>query len=772
MSTQAPPDETPSGAVAVFYILQRRHLDDGTESLQNSIASRTTPTLTMTRSDCMTSTTGQVELFSLETIASWQLDPQPQVSVPALQRGLVWEPQQIEFLWDSIMRGFPIGAIILAPRLEGLKDRDSAIVKQAEMSSVGRWHLLDGQQRCNAIAWGFVNPWESGDTFDQILWIDLAPEHPKPQQSREYLFRVTTRAHPWGFGSDDNSSLLSVAHRREFMRKAGQLRADPGMPSIGHPWPENGRPLPQHGLPVAASFPIPFALLWKHTRNDDGRVNWEELAAEPAMQWVSTWCNGKSIVDLNADQRAHIETGLAHASKAKLIALLVPEISGGVSQIEQIFVRLNRQGSPLSADDLAFTLIKAHWSDVDGIIDRLPRHAPPARMVNMALRVAMTQMTPTPEKFARALSIEQVRRLFSSSAQDPSANQTHDCETVVAIKRYFESDLGRALMWIDANLLYSADRPFGIPKYLRSSIAWSSPTVFAWLMYQAAVHGYSKLAEPSDAKRMLAIALALHWFGEDKDRAVDKLTFLGGLPAIAQLIDTTGQRTLLYMPRRPCDLAKIIHATKRPEDLSPELLQRWENMWQGAVNLDATGQPGIGAKPDEGHFMNRVYGQREFLVYAQREYIESCFDGFDPSNPLMWKGHNRPWDYDHILATARLDGRSGNAGPYHKVSKVWQNTIGNLIALDLAKNRSAGDVSAKEKQPHLDEIGKEAFLESSIETFTDFDVAKTHDIVASQRFVHACQQRMIAIYDDWFVSLAVSDLLGPSGSANASPATA
>jgi hypothetical protein len=691
-----------------------------------------------------------------------------------LQRGLVWEPQQIEFLWDSIMRGFPIGAIILAPRIEGLKDKDPAIMKPTQSPSGGQWHLLDGQQRCNAIAWGFVNPWEQAETASaQILWIDLTPEPAKHQQSREYLFRVTTQAHPWGFGSDDNSSLLSVAHRRDFMVQAKQLRADAHMPAIARLWPENGRPLPQHGLPVAASFPIPFALLWKHRHKlgDTGRVDWEALAAEPAMQWVSAWRKGKSIADLNADQKAHIEAGLAHASKAEIIALLVPEVAVGVSQIEQIFVRLNRQGTPLSADDLAFTLIKAYWSEVDGIIDGLPRHTPPARMVNMAMRVALRQTTPTPERFARALSIEQVRRLFSgvpaTLEQNPSATERQDRETATAIKRYFASDLGRALTWIDDNLLYTADRPFGIPKYLRSSIAWSSPTVFAWLMHQAAVHGYSRLADPADAKRMLAIALSLHWFGEDKDRAVDMLTSLGGLPAVTQLIDPTGrQRPLLYMPRRPDDLAEIIHATKRPEDLSPGLLQGWENMWQGVVTLDATGKRGAGASLDEGHFMNRVHGQREFLVYAQRRYIESCFDGFDPSNPLMWKGHNRPWDYDHILATARLDARSSSAGLYHKVSKVWQNTIGNLIALDFAENRSAGDASAEEKQAYLDKNGEEAFLEAGNEAYTAFDVTKTHDLAASQRFVHACQQRMLAIYGDWFDSLAVGGLLGSPASAD------
>jgi len=61
--------------------------------------------------------------LTLNEIASWQDIPgtgeRPQVraSVPILQRGLVWNPGQIELLWDSILRGFPIGALVLSAKI-------------------------------------------------------------------------------------------------------------------------------------------------------------------------------------------------------------------------------------------------------------------------------------------------------------------------------------------------------------------------------------------------------------------------------------------------------------------------------------------------------------------------------------------------------------------------------------------------------------------------------------------------------------------------------
>jgi hypothetical protein len=65
----------------------------------------------------------------LRDIASWQLPELAQQKsqerpkrppailpgLPSLQRGAVWRPNQIELLWDSVMRGFPIGSMVAPP---------------------------------------------------------------------------------------------------------------------------------------------------------------------------------------------------------------------------------------------------------------------------------------------------------------------------------------------------------------------------------------------------------------------------------------------------------------------------------------------------------------------------------------------------------------------------------------------------------------------------------------------------------------------------------
>ena len=122
-------------------------------------------------------------IYSLRQIAGWLLSPN-EVSLPAIQRGFVWRPSQIENLWDSILRDYPIGAFMLTH--EGTNKM-----------------LLDGQQRATSIALGFYNPWENeinriGNAKNlPVLWLDVA--HKDDITTNEFAFRVVTRSHPWGY---------------------------------------------------------------------------------------------------------------------------------------------------------------------------------------------------------------------------------------------------------------------------------------------------------------------------------------------------------------------------------------------------------------------------------------------------------------------------------------------------------------------------------------------------------------------------------------------
>ena len=134
--------------------------------------------------------------YTIREVGNWENSGE--IEIPALQRGLVWAPDQVELLWDSILRGFPIGAFVVT-KGTGIEDQSKRNGEQ-----VARYFLLDGQQRYNAIRAGFTE-WCS--SANSVLWIDLMPPV-KTTSTRRYWIKVTTKAHPWGYGNDDGCSVL------------------------------------------------------------------------------------------------------------------------------------------------------------------------------------------------------------------------------------------------------------------------------------------------------------------------------------------------------------------------------------------------------------------------------------------------------------------------------------------------------------------------------------------------------------------------------------
>ena len=65
----------------------------------------------------MTTNYKQVPIYELK---DW-LTEESHVQLPAIQRGFVWKVSQIERLWDSIFRGYPIGSMMLSGVGDDLK---------------------------------------------------------------------------------------------------------------------------------------------------------------------------------------------------------------------------------------------------------------------------------------------------------------------------------------------------------------------------------------------------------------------------------------------------------------------------------------------------------------------------------------------------------------------------------------------------------------------------------------------------------------------------
>ena len=102
------------------------------------------------------------------------------IELPPIQRNFVWKPHQIENLWDSILRGFTIGAFTVTGR-------------------AGQWEVLDGQQRLNAIALafddgsGFADRVLKGSCEEFQIFVDLI----KPREHNEDAGDEDDRKYIW-----------------------------------------------------------------------------------------------------------------------------------------------------------------------------------------------------------------------------------------------------------------------------------------------------------------------------------------------------------------------------------------------------------------------------------------------------------------------------------------------------------------------------------------------------------------------------------------------
>jgi hypothetical protein len=148
---------------------------------------------------------------------------------------------------------------------------------------------------------------------------------------------------------------------------------------------------------------------------------------------------------------------------------------------------------------------------------------------------------------------------------------------------------------------------------------------------------------------------------------------------------------------------------------------------------------------------------RELLLYAQRDFLWRRFQDYDPARKDLWEAHNRPWDFDHILASRYFYNRKDQRD-YTRVCGKWGYSIGNLRAWPFEENRSDQDVTASDKI-ETDEQRIDSFLtKEEVKAFSGGDRSR-NDEATAREFVANCRNRLLRIYREWYESVDVVRLL-------------
>ena len=611
----------------------------------------------------VSSQVGKKRSFSLKEISSWS-NESTIVSIPGIQRGLVWKPSQVELLWDSILRGFPIGTFTLSE-------------SDTEESKNSRYYLMDGQQRFNSIALAFDDSTDNSS----ILWIDIAPTIPK-SSTRKFMVRLTTMAHPWGYQGDDNCSVLSTQDKRTFLDKIGResVYKTALTPRESYPFKSN-KPIPLSWMlnaptEKAESF---IAYLNKKLEETSLPLPCKQFSEEDIktlgsyyygiFRAVKLYRVGVSIISPKAIDKETEENKQTEQPEA----------------LEVLFRRIGTGGTQITQEELNYSAIKAYWpKELREENDRVAqKYMNPERLVRLAFRLALTNRIGENISFQNDLSIQGIRKI----AQDCNSDEYLKI-TDLYLKKDGVSKISKVMDIVDQWLIFDHS-----PKFLRTSIARNSPDVYLLMMFFASEFEKASFNE-YQVRFMQSVAFYLHWFASNKNQGECANVILNeylksniqdeqiSLQTITFGIFECIRRDLLPLICFPSDLT--MQGDRRIEYLVPE---------------EQDSERGFLEKPDErcGHVWNLISQNKEMLLYAQREYLYEKFPNYDPAQRGMWEQHNRPWDLDHIIPQ---DWVYNKRGKYREFCKKWLWKNGNFAAISFESNRSKNNQANWDEYEH------------------------------------------------------------------------
>jgi hypothetical protein len=642
--------------------------------------------------------------YTIDDIANWQKEVQENtyrstISLPNLQRGFVWKPYQIESLWDSILRAYPIGALLINETENRSKE------------------LLDGQQRCTSISIGYLNPYKTDKTTKLLniqknipsVWIDLKPVMDSPFGVK-FGLRVLTRSHPWGYQLKNNRKPLSASDREKallfFREKVKDEKKS--FSSFSHteinPWD--------------AHYPIPlFKLLTSDFKNFEvWKKEVDHFIDNNLKGKIKTKYSGGDFVEysmIKSDYFRRIFDAILEAKK-----MLIPEILVHQKVLKEkeehvyedsdeatLFVRLNSEGTIVSGEELIYSLLKSILPEAKELVEDIDvKYIAPSKILNLFARLTQIELKGDSSTYQKNMSLVGFRRAFS----------TKDFKKqLIAYIEKKENGNSKAKQLFDAAIEIVAFEQ-KLPKiYIKNQISKSLDLFFVLLVYLHKNEGlcdieknkihkdFHSLALFNENQKKTARALFKN-LNEDQfqnwEESVKKLRkeqpYLA-FPLIKSSDFKEVQNLILtkYLEKRGLPfhnrdfvrnifkdhLTKIsfleYNKTKKEEETDEDFNNR---------QLDAATNHWL-------DFANKIYWDKTFLILAQDSYFNSQFEDYMAFDDI--EDTNRPWDWDHIYPNSWVYNKTGIS----RLVKHIVNTNGNFRALSFNENRS----QSNHQSPHI-----------------------------------------------------------------------
>lgn len=645
-----------------------------------------------------------VETINAEEVVKWsQGKGASRLFLPPIQRSVVWKNAQVINYWDSLLRGYPAGMMMVH------RSRRQARTLEGHTSETGTddFDLFDGQQRLTAILLGH----EAGQLNARIkLWVDLGVE-PAGDSGLLFQLRVNSTGQPFGYQAASPNEKPALGQRSAKIaawkqsRNLGVFVSEQAFHAV------SGKDL----IGAQSAFPLHKAISLLLADGSTRAINELRRQCPEALP-------GKIESFVLA---------LGEALKRPIIFQVVDQaIIENEEEYIRYFGRLGQGGTPLTNDELTYSIIKHQYPEVHDRMKEIMegsagRIASEVNLVLAALRVAKVCSDWDGEGKEWKIIGRPYPAFVSGLKQLPGVLQ--EFQQMVPT-----SQGGRLRGLLEAvrhRLVYDkTTNPGGLPTMLLARLPHSLVDVLLLLQHQTDPDP-SKSPEPD-----LLPAFVLHWllFVSDSDKAAwlvfqhyRKQRSSGGQWSLACLVEEFEKAGIAWVLSHKDELSSLRTAIGSGN----HRLRSWPERF---ATLDAD------AERKSGESLRQLSGDRErtkrVLLWLQREYLADHFSEFDPTSN---RDEDLPIDLDHLMPNSKFGFHWKSRDSFIQFDDSdenfrWQrnlvgNSLGNFRWLNASENRRRhdGPIGIEDRNAGFindpaawnDLIGKKSWAENDVANF-------------------------------------------------------
>ncbi len=560
--------------------------------------------------------------LTIKDVADWmQTEVSGRLLLPPIQRSVVWNNEQIINYWDSLLRGYPPGLMMVHRASNKGRDADGETVETEKDDS----QLFDGQQRMTAILLGFG----MGQLKNiRKLWVDLGSK-PNRNSGLKFQLRINSIGQPFGYRPEAPNQKLELKKRQKNWERWNPKGSIKNPKEIFKEI--NGKDLVD--AICAVSLKEILVSLCKH-----GRIN--------------TILNLKSKLDVNEQRVDEFLNALESALNSKIIFQNVStEIVADQNEYIRFFTRLGQGGTRLSDDELTYSIIKYNYPEIHDRMKEIMRGdsgriAGEVDLVMSALRVAKTLMP-----WEQAKEWEVIGRpspAFVSQLKDRKEVETKFLELIPKVQE--NGSLKTALTNIRSAIKYDEHtHSKGLPAMLLAQLPRELVDVLILLSYKRST------LKPWDDQKETLRTFVLHWlfFVRDDAKAAwlvfqqvykrvshnlySNAEWAFNQESIRYLIKEFEREGIAYTIPSSSEIPKLETEVKKKF----HLLCPWEERF---IIVDRENQ----RKPGESIRMISTNPKliKRALMWLQRAYLAKKFPNYDPTSD---RDEDLPVDLDHLI---------------------------------------------------------------------------------------------------------------------------